>query len=98
ALGQELYPTLLFEYPTVRSLAAHLRDEGMAPQAAPAPAVAAPAAVSLDGLITGLVAEALGSDDVPQDRGFYDLGLTSVNLLAIAGKLEEALGQELYPT
>ncbi|WP_309059781.1 SDR family NAD(P)-dependent oxidoreductase [Streptomyces sp.] len=68
-----------------------------APEAEP-PVPAGPVA-SLDQVITELVTEILGGDDgVEQDRGFYDLGLTSVNLLAIAGKLEKRLGQELYPT
>ncbi|WP_262704978.1 MULTISPECIES: SDR family NAD(P)-dependent oxidoreductase [Streptomyces] len=69
--------------------------------AAPAESEAAASTVSsasLDRVITELVTEVLGGDGVEQDRGFYDLGLTSVNLLAIAGRLEKRLGQELYPT
>ncbi|NGO70482.1 beta-ketoacyl synthase N-terminal-like domain-containing protein, partial [Streptomyces boncukensis] len=42
-LGRELYPTLLFEHPTARALAAHLRDQEPVPQeplpSAPAPSV-----------------------------------------------------------
>ncbi|MEV8129125.1 SDR family NAD(P)-dependent oxidoreductase [Streptomyces sp. NPDC085944] len=65
---------------------------------AEAPVPAGPS-TSLDQVITELVADVLGGEDgVEQDRGFYDLGLNSVNLLAIAGKLEKRLGQELYPT
>ncbi|MGW7202800.1 SDR family NAD(P)-dependent oxidoreductase [Streptomyces sp. NPDC054837] len=55
---------------------------------------------TLETAISDLVAEALGSGDAPmdQDRGFYDLGLDSVNLLTIAVSLEKLLGTELYPT
>ncbi|MET9565850.1 SDR family NAD(P)-dependent oxidoreductase [Streptomyces tauricus] len=73
-------------------------EEPAAPVVPEAPVPAGPT-TSLDQVITELVADVLGGDDgVEQDRGFYDLGLNSVNLLAIAGKLEKRLGQELYPT
>ncbi|MYV54757.1 beta-ketoacyl synthase N-terminal-like domain-containing protein, partial [Streptomyces sp. SID3212] len=55
---------------------------------------------SLEEAISDLVAKALNSGDAPvdQERGFYDLGLDSVNLLTIAVSLEKLLGTELYPT
>ncbi|MEU2494311.1 SDR family NAD(P)-dependent oxidoreductase [Streptomyces sp. NPDC007883] len=50
--------------------------------------------------VTALVGERLGrpADTVDPELGFYDLGLTSVDLLAIARGLEDRLGTELYPT
>ncbi|MDT5038108.1 MAG: hypothetical protein QOE03_3293, partial [Micromonosporaceae bacterium] len=55
---------------------------------------------SLEQTIATLVGVALGdqASTVDLDRGFYDLGLTSVNLLTIAAELEKGLGHELYPT
>ncbi|MFD7550890.1 SDR family NAD(P)-dependent oxidoreductase [Streptomyces sp. NPDC059816] len=55
---------------------------------------------SLEEAISDLVAKALDNGDAPvdQERGFYDLGLDSVNLLTIAVSLEKLLGTELYPT
>lgn len=71
--------------------------------AAPEPVPSGPGARSGTGLhsaVTALVAERLGCapNDVDPDRGFYDLGLASVDLLGIARSLEERLGTELYPT
>ncbi|MFJ8148772.1 SDR family NAD(P)-dependent oxidoreductase [Streptomyces sp. NPDC096048] len=81
-----------------RAVSPFAPDPEPADDGAETPAPAGTAA-SLDQVITELVTEILGDDDgVEQDRGFYDLGLTSVNLLAIAGRLEKRLGQELYPT
>ncbi|MYU24697.1 SDR family NAD(P)-dependent oxidoreductase [Streptomyces sp. SID8352] len=75
-------------------------------RAAPAPSREATPAPSAPGggltaLVTALVVEQTGGSApaVLPDQGFYDeLGLTSVDLLAIAGRLETALGTELYPT
>ncbi|MFF7446750.1 MULTISPECIES: SDR family NAD(P)-dependent oxidoreductase [unclassified Streptomyces] len=66
----------------------------------PADPPAAEGQRTLETAISDLVAEALGSGDAPmdQDRGFYDLGLDSVNLLTIAVSLEKLLDTELYPT
>ncbi|KUN25512.1 hypothetical protein AQJ23_16705 [Streptomyces antibioticus] len=66
----------------------------------PADPPAAEGERTLETAISDLVAEALGSGDAPmdQDRGFYDLGLDSVNLLTIAVSLEKLLDTELYPT
>ena len=55
---------------------------------------------TLTGIVAGLVAVKLGipAAEVDPDRGFYELGLDSVRLLAIAAALEERLGTQLYPT
>ncbi|MFJ6485020.1 SDR family NAD(P)-dependent oxidoreductase [Streptomyces sp. NPDC091682] len=76
---------------------------GPAAPVAPEPVPSRPGARSGTGLhsaVTALVAERLGCapNDVDPDRGFYDLGLASVDLLGIARSLEERLGTELYPT
>ncbi|MDG4752672.1 SDR family NAD(P)-dependent oxidoreductase [Micromonospora sp. WMMD718] len=54
----------------------------------------------LAGLIRDLVAERLRrpAHTIETDQGFYDLGLDSTHLLAIAGTLERRLGTTLYPT
>lgn len=40
----------------------------------------------------------LDPDEIDPDRGFYDLGLNSLDLLGIADALENGLSTELYPT
>ncbi|MBE4751861.1 SDR family NAD(P)-dependent oxidoreductase [Corallococcus sp. ZKHCc1 1396] len=37
-------------------------------------------------------------DELPRDRGFYELGLDSTHLLGLVRKLEERVGASLYPT
>ncbi len=84
-----------------------------APEPTPAPgqpagdrvAVAAPPAAgatagSLEDVVATLVAGELNVavDSVDREGGFYDLGLSSVQLLSIAGELEQVVGAELYPT
>ncbi|MFC8246914.1 SDR family NAD(P)-dependent oxidoreductase [Streptomyces chartreusis] len=105
ALNTQLYPTLLFEHPTISQLVTHLENEGIqAPAAdmAPAAEVRQPVhAGDLTALVTALVAEQTGkpATTIHPDQGFYDeLGLTSVDLLNIAGQLETALNTQLYPT
>ncbi|MEU2996697.1 SDR family NAD(P)-dependent oxidoreductase [Streptomyces sp. NPDC006995] len=114
ALNTQLYPTLLFEHPTISQLVTHLHEEGIQTPTtttpttppAPTPAATAPAPASdLTALVTDLIAahitERTGNPTptVHPDQGFYDeLGLTSVDLLNIAGQLETALNTQLYPT
>ncbi|MFJ9948567.1 SDR family NAD(P)-dependent oxidoreductase [Kitasatospora sp. NPDC091207] len=51
-------------------------------------------------LVAALAAGPLGrpETEIDPDAGFYELGLSSIDLLAIAGKLEERLATQLYPT
>ncbi|MBF0695875.1 beta-ketoacyl synthase N-terminal-like domain-containing protein [Actinomyces bowdenii] len=51
-------------------------------------------------LVTKLVQMRQNTDagDVPPDKGFYELGLDSGDLLAITDELEQLLEQQLYPT
>ncbi|WP_182911391.1 beta-ketoacyl synthase N-terminal-like domain-containing protein [Actinomyces sp. 2119] len=51
-------------------------------------------------LVERLVQDRLGPGDgeVGPDRGFYELGLDSGDLLSMTDRLEELLGQQLYPT
>ncbi|WP_435213360.1 SDR family NAD(P)-dependent oxidoreductase [Streptomyces sp. bgisy034] len=99
ALNTQLYPTLLFEHPTISQLVTHLESEGIQ---APAAEARQPApAGDLTTLVTALVAEQTGepATTIHPGQGFYDeLGLTSVDLLNIAGQLETALNTQLYPT
>ncbi|MEE1940370.1 SDR family NAD(P)-dependent oxidoreductase [Streptomyces sp. TRM 70361] len=65
------------------------------------PGASSAPAGGLTALVTRLIAEQTGNPatTVHPDQNFYDeLGLTSVDLLTIAGKLETALNTELYPT
>ncbi|MFD0318987.1 SDR family NAD(P)-dependent oxidoreductase [Streptomyces flavalbus] len=68
------------------------------------PVVSGPASGSSSGSfedrVAALVAQRLGvaADGVDRDLGFYECGLSSVDLLSLAGDLEELLGTELYPT
>lgn len=57
-------------------------------------------AVSAQQLVKSLVQarKGAGAGDVPSDKGFYELGLDSGDLLAITDELEEMLGLQLYPT
>jgi acyl transferase domain-containing protein/surfactin synthase thioesterase subunit len=58
------------------------------------------AAVSGDALVRELVGAALSErpGGLDADVSFYDLGLSSADLLQITARLEEALGTRLYPT
>ncbi|WP_328436773.1 SDR family NAD(P)-dependent oxidoreductase [Streptomyces sp. NBC_00444] len=102
ALNTELYPTLLFEHPTISQLVTHLQDEGIHAPTTTAPTPKGPApSPDLTTIVTGLIAEQTGAPitTIHPDQGFYDeLGLTSVDLLNIAAALETALNTELYPT
>lgn len=59
-----------------------------------------PRAGGLRETVEALVAAKLGldPDEIDPDRGFYDLGLNSLDLLGIADALEDGLSTELYPT
>lgn len=61
---------------------------------------ALPDTVASADLIGRLIARRLGSgtDPIDPERGFYELGLDSAALLALARDLEHALGVQLYPT
>ena len=64
-------------------------------------APASPPARDLTDVVIEAIADHTGKPGtaIHSDQGFYDeLGLTSVDLLTIAGKLESALDTELYPT
>lgn len=91
--------------PRTRSAPAHLPvSEKNAPAAradtaAPVAPVADPlAAIARE--LQGMVGATLGIDAAAVDpsAGFYDLGLESTDLLALARQLEARIGQVLYPT
>ncbi|GAA1903115.1 hypothetical protein GCM10009716_11300 [Streptomyces sodiiphilus] len=73
--------------------------EAPAPAGPPPSGGTTPPAGAL-GVVGDLVAAKLGgSAGAPDpDRGFYDHGLTSVDLLGIASELEQRIGSPLYPT
>ncbi|MFI6692101.1 SDR family NAD(P)-dependent oxidoreductase [Streptomyces sp. NPDC050433] len=64
------------------------------------PSAAAGGEGDFEDRVGALVARRLGVGvaDVDRDLGFYECGLSSVDLLGIAADLEEILGVELYPT
>ncbi|MEV6960322.1 SDR family NAD(P)-dependent oxidoreductase [Streptomyces sp. NPDC051207] len=68
---------------------------------APASVAASPAPVgAFEERVAALVARRLGVEPARVDRelGFYECGLSSVDLLSLVGDLEEMLGTDLYPT
>ncbi|WP_149551205.1 SDR family NAD(P)-dependent oxidoreductase [Streptomyces marokkonensis] len=76
-------------------------DRTAEPRPSPPPPPAPPApAGGFEERIAALVARRTGAEpgDVDRDLGFYECGLGSVDLLSLAGDLEDMLGTELYPT
>ncbi|GAB2909095.1 hypothetical protein GCM10027075_05820 [Streptomyces heilongjiangensis] len=67
----------------------------------PLPATSAPVHTgAFEERVAALVARRLGVEPTRVDRelGFYECGLSSVDLLSLVGDLEEMLGTDLYPT
>lgn len=97
-----LYPTLLFEFGSIRVLGEHLRQTYGADIGRDR-LVAAPVqegARSLRDFLIDRIAQRLAIDpaQVAPATGFYALGLESVDMLQISEQLGEYLGQPLYPT
>jgi 3-oxoacyl-(acyl-carrier-protein) synthase/enoyl-CoA hydratase/carnithine racemase/acyl carrier protein len=117
-LGQQLYPTLLFEYTNIRELAAYLEKEyaesyiklltmtketrqaEMPPTEIKAPVAGQLTEKYIEQDLCGMIAGLLGRrpEEVSLDEGYYEQGLDSGNLLEMVQKLENKLGQQLYPT
>ncbi|MFE6286675.1 SDR family NAD(P)-dependent oxidoreductase [Streptomyces sp. NPDC057877] len=89
-----------FRAKRVRSAALITDRTPARPAEPPRRPAAEPTAGSFEERVTALVAQRLGvaADSVDRDLGFYECGLSSVDLLSLAGDLEEMLGTELYPT
>ena len=108
ALGRQLYPTLLFEYGSVRELAKYLVEEQadvldglVKPGTTPAaPVQPAPAATSFTRQLQQIIAPLLGCEpeSVAVDTSFYDLGLESSHLSGLVSELESRIGRQFYPT
>ncbi|MCM2579627.1 non-ribosomal peptide synthetase/type I polyketide synthase [Streptomyces meridianus] len=71
---------------------------------APRPATAASRSTALPGdsarirrLVLDTLAEAVG-EDVDEQRPFYEIGLTSIQLMRVHGSLEQALGRKVAQT
>ncbi|WP_437581595.1 SDR family NAD(P)-dependent oxidoreductase [Sorangium sp. So ce887] len=105
-VGAELYPTLLFEYATIRRLTEYLlehhprafaRDDEAAPAGTPEVPEIRQAIV---GYLQEQVARVLERqpEGIGDRTGFYDLGLDSTQLLHLVGVLEKRVGEALYPT
>lgn len=114
ALGRQMYPTLLFEYGSIRELAAYLLQEhadvvtGLAkpvkPAASTVPSQETPSkpdqGVSIVQQLRQMIASLIGSqpEAVSVEASFYDLGLDSANLSGLVAELESRIGRQLYPT
>lgn len=101
----QVYPTLLYEYPSPDALAGWLEAQGVTRLSALPPATIAPASPeavtpqSWTEFVTRTVCAATGLMQIPDPQTpFFDLGLDSAAILALAGVFEEALGTSLYPT
>ncbi|TVT86074.1 SDR family NAD(P)-dependent oxidoreductase [Pseudomonas sp. H3(2019)] len=98
-----LYPTLLFEFGSIRLLSQHLcqtfgADVGLDHvPGAPSPQASDE---TLRRFVIERIAERLGIDteQVATQTGFYSLGLESVDMLKLSEQLGEFIGQALYPT
>jgi pimeloyl-ACP methyl ester carboxylesterase/acyl carrier protein/NADP-dependent 3-hydroxy acid dehydrogenase YdfG len=108
-IGKKLYPTLLFEYTSIRSLTGYLESEyGKEYPIASNQAVTRqdlPKAVENKHLdikqhLLQITAQMLETDinSIDESKDFYDLGLDSKHLLDIVKDLENLLGEKLYPT
>lgn len=106
------YPTMLFEHNTLNKVVTYLQglidtgalalpDAGQPAAtslAVPARQTVAPA-VSVTAIIATKIAAMLGvAGALDEHKGFYDLGLDSNQLLALASELERTFVVQLYPT
>lgn len=106
------YPTMLFEHNTLNKVVTYLQglidtgalalpDAGQSAAttlATPARQAVAPA-VSVTAIIATKIAAMLGvAGALDEHKGFYDLGLDSNQLLALASELERTFVVQLYPT
>lgn len=108
-IEKKLYPTLLFEYTTIRSLTGYLESEyGKEYPIASNQDVShedLPEAVEnkhpdIKQHLSQIIAQMLKTDinSIDESKDFYDLGLDSKHLLDIVKDLENLLGEKLYPT
>jgi len=101
-LGEELYPTLLFEQNTLELLADYLATNhaGATARLAPAHSDVPKQQSPLIATLAKRVGRILQADPATLDTqtSFYDLGLDSTQLLDLATQLEEQAGESLYPT
>ena len=104
-IDPQVYPTLLYEYPSPDALAGWLEAQGVTRLSALPPATIAPASPEAvtpqfwTEFVTRTVCAATGLMQIPDPQTpFFDLGLDSAAILALAGVFEEALGTSLYPT
>lgn len=108
------YPTMLFEYNTLRAVEAYLQGLIEAGTLAIATASESPESItatnadnsesvvsaqSIRKFIFDSISSRLGRDGaLDEHAGFYDLGLDSNQLLAIVVDIEQAFAVQLYPT
>ena len=112
-LGITLYPTLLFEHPSPRKLAAYLLETcrealqelfcagaQLEVQKPVAPLVGAVPETAFQLYLKGQVAAVIGKtpEEIDLETDFISLGLTSADIVELSGKLSAELNAELYPT
>jgi acyl transferase domain-containing protein len=113
-VGVALYPTLLFEFSNISSLAQYLAAQfgaqilanadastlANAQSSSSAMAAVEPAASGLLSFVLDLIAKRLNlsPQQIAQGRGCYALGLESVDMLQMSEQLEQFVGKTLYPT
>ncbi|MFD9093334.1 SDR family NAD(P)-dependent oxidoreductase [Streptomyces collinus] len=101
--GLAVAPTVFFEHPTPRRLAAHLADRHTP---APSPAAAKPAppgTADLTAVTAAVAAEVSGQLDLPveeidADEELGEYGFDSISLTELAGRLNDRYGLTLAPT
>lgn len=108
---RNFYPTLLFEYPDLSQLAGFLKESGCKLPYADSNTMQTkkqvekhPVNESLEDSIRDMICEMIEEmNDKKLDKtdytiGFYELGLDSSDLINLEKKLEDWVGEELYPT
>ncbi len=110
-LGEQLYPTLLFEYSTIQRLSDYLSEDYANAFSCLETSRNKAERKTRDQansdsrqIIVSYLQQEIGrvlkknSNEIDVNSGFYELGLDSTNLLSLVKQLEEKLGEPLYPT
>lgn len=104
-LNIHTYPTLLFEYPNIKELAAYLKGEYgeeilAEEQLSKNVTENKPSSRSFEDIIRGLISQLISLEEkkIDPDTSFYELGLDSRQLIELVKQLEEIIGEGLYPT
>ncbi|CAG9466968.1 unnamed protein product [Pedinophyceae sp. YPF-701] len=93
--GLSLPPTLLFDHPTVDDLVTFLVE---AAGETPPAHVAAPADGRIRDAVSAAVSDLIGAAAPLGDAPLMEAGLSSMGAVALAGRLEQVVGEALPPT